>query len=140
MNEARALAAALSVEQQVVYGYGVAGAHLTGRDRARALTALQVHQTRRDRLATLVTAAGASPPTAAAAYALPFPVTSPTTARALCAHLEDGCCGAAWDLAASSAADDVARHLAVGWLTEAATSAAAWRGKGADAPALPGRP
>jgi hypothetical protein len=139
MNQMEALAAALAVEQQVIYGYGVAGAQPAGRDRALALAALSAHRVRRDRLAALLTAQGATPPAAAPAYALPFPVRTPAQARSLCALLEDGCAGAAWDLTAA-AATRATRALGVSWLTEAATRAAAWRGPTAVPAALPGRP
>lgn len=140
MKESDALVAAVAVEHEVVYGYGVAGAHLTGRDRSAALAALDVHRVRRDRLMALTRRAGRTPPAAQPAYALPFAVTGSATARRLCALLEDGCTGAAWDLTAASAPGGPARLTGVGWLTEAATRAAHWHGGGAAGPALPGRP
>jgi hypothetical protein len=139
MTEGDALAAAVTVTQQVVYGYGVAGAHLTGRDRRAARRALDAHLTRRDRLAGLLTRVGSSPPVASPAYALPFPVTDAVSARRLCAGLEDGCAGAAWDLVAAAGAGTAARVLGVTWLADAATAAATWR-DGSPSPALPGQP
>jgi hypothetical protein len=135
---AGALAAALVVEHQAIYGYGVAGAHLGGRPRADALAALDVHRLRRDRLAALLGNAGATPPAAAPAYALPSPVRDGVAATALCATLEDACAGAAWDLAAASPARSAARDLAVRWLAQADAAAVGWRG--APGPALPGQP
>jgi len=138
MTQPAALAAAVSVEHQVIYGYGVAGARLVGADRRAALQALGAHRVRRDQLVALLRPAAA--PAAAPAYALPFPVTDPASARRLCAQLEDGCAGAAWDLAAAAGPGRPARALAVGWLADAAGRAAHWRGGEAANPALPGAP
>ncbi|HET6909003.1 MAG TPA: ferritin-like domain-containing protein [Mycobacteriales bacterium] len=140
MTGAEALARAVAAEQQVIYGYGVAGAHLTGPQLGAALAALDVHRIRRDTLMQLLSAAGGRAPVEAPAYALPFAVTTPSTARALCALLEDGCAGAAWDLTAATAAHSPTRSLAVTWLGDSAVRAAQWRGRGAALPALPGRP
>ena len=139
MTETHALAAALVIEHQAVYGYGVAGAHLSGRGRADALAALDAHRLRRDELAALLIRAGGTPPVAAPAYVLPSPVHDVDGARSLCAALEEACAGAAWDLVAASAVRTPARALAVGWLAAAATAAVAWHDP-APGPALPGQP
>jgi len=136
MTLAQALTAALLVEHQVVYGYGVAGAHLSAGGRAQALRELDTHRLRRDQLAAML---GARAPVAAAAYALPYAVHDDVTARSLCAALEDGCAGAAWDLVDAAPADSTARGLGVSWLAQSAVSAAHWRG-GSPGPALPGQP
>ena len=136
MTERQALAAALSVEHQVIYGYGVAGAHVSAATHARVLRELDAHRLRRDRLAALL---GASAPAAAAAYAMPFPVHDDATARSLGAVLEDGCAGAAWDLVAAAAAGSAARDLGVSWIVDAAVAAARWRGVSPGTP-LPGQP
>ena len=133
---AQALAAALTVEHQVVYGYGVAGAHVSAAAHAQALRDLEAHRIRRDRLAAML---GPAAPVAAAAYALPFPVHDDATARSLCALLEDGCAGAAWDLVAAAAPGSAARDLGVSWLAESAVGAARWRSLSPGAP-LPGQP
>lgn len=138
MTLGEALAAALAVEHEVIYGYGVAGARLVGHDRSAALSAYDEHRLRRDRLAGLLTSRGLTPPVAAPAYAVPFPVTDTATARRLCAQLEDGCAGAAWDLVAASSPGDETRELGVQWLGEAATAGARWRGSAG--PPLPGQP
>lgn len=135
-----ALAAAVSTEDQVIYGYGVAGAHLRGRDRASASAAFDAHRLRREQLIRLLRRARGVAPLPAPAYAVPFPVTGAADARRLAAVLEDGCCGAAWDLAAAATAADPARTLAVTWLAQAAGAAATWRADPAADPALPGQP
>jgi hypothetical protein len=139
MTVVAALTAAVATEHQVVYGYGVAGAHLSGPARAVARAALAAHQLRRDRLAQLLTSERITAPLPAVAYALPFPVMDAASARRLCAELETACTGAAWDLVAAAAASTPARALGVDWLGDAATRAAYW-GDGSAAPSLPGRP
>lgn len=140
MTPAGALAAAVATEDQVIYGYGVAGAHLRGRDRAAAAAAFTAHRLRREQLVILLRRAGGTAPTAPVAYALPFPVHVPADARRLCALLEDGSCGAAWDLADASPPLQAARALAVTWLRDAATTASGWRRDPSAEAALPGQP
>jgi hypothetical protein len=142
MSSSRALQAALATRHAVIYGYGVAGAHLSARARRACLRRLDEHAAARDRIAVLVGAAGSTPAAASPAYALPFPVTDPTSAADLAAHLEDSVAGSAWDLVAASAAEGAARRLGIGDLAGAAAWASAWRalaGGGSD-PALPGQP
>ena len=126
MTEVDALVAAVDTENQTVYGYGLAGAHFAGRERAAALAALDAHRARRDQLASMVTQHGATPPTAAPAYAPPFPVVDVPSARNLCA--------------AASGPASQSRSLAVVWLTDSAVAAARWRGAAGSNPALPGQP
>lgn len=138
MSAAGAVRAAVRIEHEVVYGYGVVGAHLRGRDRRFAARRLAAHHQRRDDLGALAT----SLPTAASAYALPFPVVDATTARDLAVRLEDATAAAAWALVAVTAADSRARRLAVAMLSDAAAAAAQWRQRSdrTDDPALPGQP
>lgn len=142
MSELAALQAALAVEHQSVYGYGIAGAHLSGHLRETCLRRLDEHSAQRDRLAALVTAAGGTPVAAAPAYALPFPVTDATSAERLAARLEDAGTGTAWDLAAASTPGSAARRLAVAQLSDAAGWAARWHARAGDPPPppLPGQP
>jgi hypothetical protein len=84
----------------------------------------------------MITALGGTPVTSRAAYAVPNPVTGTTAAYALAAHLELGAADAAWDLVAASASRSTARAFAVGWITDAALSAALWGGT----QPLPGQP
>jgi hypothetical protein len=137
MTDLEALQAALAAEHAIIYGYGVAGARLTGKAEALATASIRVQRERRDTLSGLVTAAGATPVAAAPAYRTPFPVTGATTARRLAAALETGGTGAAWDLVAASAPDSPARRLAVAWLSDAAVRIARW---GEPVPPLPGQP
>jgi hypothetical protein len=136
MTLVEALQAALSVEQQVVYGYGALGAHLTGPLESFAVSCLAAHLAHRDALVALVTATGATPVAASPAYQLPFRVTSRASARRLAVRLEQASAGASWDLVASSDAGSSPRRSGVGWLTDAAVRLERW---GAEL-ALPGQP
>ena len=138
MSAAAAVRAAIRIEDQVVYGYGVVGAHLHGADRRLAAARLAAHQQLRDNLRAL----GVEAPAAAGAYALPFPVTDDATAAALAVRLEDAAGNAAWALIASAAAGSAARRLGVETLADVATAARRWRSRAGvtDDPALPGQP
>jgi hypothetical protein len=136
MTVLEALQAALSVEQQVIYGYGALGAHLSGELEGYATTCLTAHMTQRDAIAALVTATGATPVAAAPAYQLPFRVTDRSSARRLAVRLEQASAGASWDLVASSDPGSSPRRSAVDWLTDAAIRLEHW---GAEL-ALPGQP
>jgi hypothetical protein len=136
VTELAALQAALAAEQATIYGYGVSGSILRGSDRDYATDALEAHMVVRDRLIALVTAMGATPVAARAAYRLPFAVTGQTTAGALAGHVERGCADAFWDLVAATGPGSAVRTLAIGWLGDAAIRAAHWGAQ----QALPGQP
>lgn len=140
MTVVDALQAALAVEHQAVYGYGLAASHLTARARNRALAELVAAEARRDRLGSLVQAHGQTPVAPSPAYVPRTPVTDAASAVALCRQLDDASAGAAWDLAAASAADSPERELAVSWIGAAAVSAAQWAGGVDKTAALPGEP
>jgi hypothetical protein len=85
-----ALQAALAAEDAAVYGYGVAGAHLTGSRLATAEQDWTGHNQARDTLAAMISQLGAVPAAARAFYRLPFPVHGAAGAMTLAAYLEDG--------------------------------------------------
>ena len=122
----RALQAALTAENTAVYGYGVAGAHLTGARRAAAVRDWVAHENARDTLTTMLTARGGQPVTAAAAYALPFPVRNAAAAVSLAALLEDRV--AAVYLGLVGLSEPSLRAFGAARLRTAALRAAAWRG------------
>lgn len=138
MSALGAVRAAVRIENEVVYGYGVVGAHLRGQARRLAARRLAVHQQRRDDLRAFAT----DPPPPAAAYELPMLVVDRVTARQLAVSLEDAAAKAAWALVASTQAGSRARQFAVAALTDTATAAARWRELSGrtDDPALPGQP
>ena len=121
-----ALQAALAAEHAAVFGYGVAGAHLAGPQRGAAQRYWVAHQTARDTLAGLLTAAGARPAPAAAAYALPFAVHDARGAVELAALIEDRVTAAYLGVVALTGA--ALRDLGARQVRTAALRAAGWRG------------
>jgi hypothetical protein len=119
-------------EQAAVYAYSVAGAHLAGASRSAALVGLDAHRARRDRAASLVVAAQGTPPPAAVAYTLPFPVRSPSSARRLMSLVDNRLVGLYADAAQATTGDD--RRWAARAAAECATRAVSW---GAPAQAFP---
>ena len=85
-----ALQAALAAENAAIFGYGVAGAHLTGSSQAAAERDWTGHNQARDTLAAMISARGAVPAAAQASYQLPFRVHDASSATRLAAYLEDG--------------------------------------------------
>jgi hypothetical protein len=133
-----ALQGALAAENSAVYGYGVAGAHLTGTRRAAAVRNWVAHQNARDALTAMLAACGAQPAASAAAYTLPFGVHKPTAAVALATVLEDRVSAAYLGLV--GLADPALRAFGAQGVRTAALRAAAWRGStlafpGLDVPA-----
>lgn len=120
-----ALAAVLVAEHAAIYGYGVLGAHLTGSALTQAQQAEAAHRSRRDDLLVRLTAAGAKPPAADVAYALPFPVTDATSAQKLAVQLEERT-AAIWRVALGPTMGDQ-RKLVLAGLVDAALRAARWR-------------
>lgn len=129
-----ALTAALEAEHATIYGYGVAGAQLSGGEQDRARAAYDTHRARRDTLVALLLDRGAPAPAAAPAYALPAPVRDAPTARALAARLENGLAAHYADLVGATQNRDV-RRMAVTALQDCAVRATQW---GADMGAFPG--
>ena len=137
-----ALQAALTAENTAVYGYGVAGAHLTGAKRAAAVRYWVAHENARDTLTAMLTARGGQPVAAAAAYNLPFPVRDASAAVSLVTLLEDRVTAVYLGLVALS--EPALRAFGAAGARTAALRAAQWRGStlafpGLDVPA-PGAP
>jgi Domain of unknown function (DUF4439) len=85
-----ALQGALAAEDAACWGYGVAGAHLSGSLQDAAKQDWTGHNEARDTLADMIAARGGAPVAAQAFYRLPFPVHDTKSAMALAAYLEDG--------------------------------------------------
>jgi hypothetical protein len=130
-----ALQEALAAEHAAAYGYGVAGAHLSGRRQQDALADWNAHRAWRDQLVAMLTAQGAVPVAAAAAYQLPFPVTSPRSAAALAAALEAGVTRAYLGIVALPVED--LRTFGALAMQDSAVRAARWRGATVAFPGLP---
>ena len=122
----QALQTALAAEHAAVYGYGVAGAMLTGSDQAVARTDWTAHQQARDTLHAMIVKLGGTPVAASAAYTLPFAVHDAPSARRLAAALEDGVTQAYLGLVA--VADKTLRTFGALAMQPPANRAAAWRG------------
>ncbi|HEY7224349.1 MAG TPA: ferritin-like domain-containing protein [Micromonosporaceae bacterium] len=120
-----ALRAALAAEHAAIYGYGVAGAHLTGDTQKAARQAESVHRERRDEVALRIQEQGGALVAAEPAYALPFPVSNDADAKRLAARLEEGTAGA-WREALHGTEDDD-RRLALDALIDCAVMATRWR-------------
>ena len=120
-----ALQQALAAENSAVYGYGVAGAHLTGARRAAAVRNWVGHQNARDTLTAMLAARGAQPVAAAAVYQLPFGVHNAGAAVALVTLLEDRL-GAAY-LGLVGLDDPALRAFGARAVRAAALHAATWR-------------
>ncbi len=131
----QALQAALAAEHAAVYGYGVAGAMLTGTDRATALTDWRLHQQARDTLRVMIGKLGATPVAASPAYELPFTVQDAGSARRLAAALEEGVTRAYLGLVAVT--DPTLRALGALAMQPPANRAAAWRGSTIAFPGMP---
>ena len=121
-----ALQAALAAEDAAIFGYGVAGAHLTGSNQTAAERDWTAHNLARDTLAVMISRLGAAPAAAQAFYQLPFRVHDATSAMALAAYLEDGVTRAYLGLVAVS--DQRLRHFGALAVQDAAQRAAFWRG------------
>lgn len=137
MSLTDALQAALAVEHQVVYGYGVAGARLRGAAQHEAGSCLTRHKLLRDALAGLIAHQGAVPVPAEPAYALPFAVRGARSAAVLAVRLEDAAAGASWDvLSATTSTDRRVRAISISALSAAAEWSTRWRAVVGE-PALP---
>ena len=85
-----ALQDALAAENAAIFGYGVAGARLTGNKQATAQRDWLQHRLARDNLIGMITRLGATADAAQVYYQLPFTVRDQAQATALAAYLEDG--------------------------------------------------
>jgi hypothetical protein len=121
-----ALQAALAAEDAAVFGYGVAGAHLSGTHKTTAEQNWTGHNEARDTVAAMISALGATPVAAQAFYRLPSPVHDAASAMALAAYLEDGVTRAYLGLVAVS--DQRLRTFAALAMQSSAERAAFWRG------------
>lgn len=122
----QALQAALAAEDAAIFGYGVAGAHLSGSRKAAAEQDWTGHNEARDTLTSMISALGATPTAAQAYYRLPFSVDDAVSAAKLAAYLEDGVTRAYLGLVAVSGRKW--RTFGALAMQAAAGRAASWRG------------
>jgi hypothetical protein len=129
-----ALQAALAAEQAASYGYGIIGSHLVGRQFAAASKDFLAHERARDSLTTMLTARGAQPGPAAAAYQLPISVRTAPTALSLAVTLERQVTAAYLGLVAVP--DGALRTFAAHNMRDSAVRAARWSGRAETFPGL----
>ncbi len=129
-----ALQSALAAEEAASYGYGVVGAHLTGAAFNAASANCVIHERARDALVKLITALGATPEPAAAAYRLPIAVRNAADAARLAADLELAVLTAYVELV--GVADPGLRTLAATSMQDACIRAARWGGQSEAFPGL----
>ena len=122
----QALQAALAAEDAAIFGYPVAGAHLSGSRKAAAVQDWTEHNKARDTLTAMIAALGATPTAAQAFYRLPFEVTDAASAAKLAAYLEEGVTRAYLGLVAVS--DRRLRTFGALAMQPPAERAAFWRG------------
>jgi hypothetical protein len=134
----QALQAALAAENAAIYGYGVAGAMLSGDEQAAALSDWKLHLEARDTLQAMITKLGATPAAASAAYRLPFPVQDASSARQLAATIEDGVTRAYLGVVAVT--DQTLRTFGALAMQGPANRAAAWRGRTVAFPGMSSAP
>ncbi|HEY0718051.1 MAG TPA: ferritin-like domain-containing protein [Streptosporangiaceae bacterium] len=130
-----ALQALLAAENAAVYGYGLAGAQLSGSLLTAAQQDWNLHRAAQATVSAMVVQRGGTPAPAAAAYRPPFAVTSTATARSLAALLEDGLVQAYLGLVALT--DQDLRAFGAGQMQAAAVRASFWRGGTTAFPGLP---
>ncbi|GAA2655796.1 ferritin-like domain-containing protein [Streptomyces vastus] len=133
-GELKAVQAALRAEHAAVYGYGIVGGKAGEERQAEAQAAYDAHRARRDALTRAVRDLEGKPEPAAAAYALPFPVTDVDAAVRLAVELEERVAGVYSDVV--RAAGGERRRDAAQALREAAVRAARWRGGSVAFPGL----
>ena len=130
-----ALQAALAAENAAIFGYGVAGAHLTGNAQAAAGQDWTGHNQARDTLTAMISSLGAGPTAAQASYRLPFRVHDAASAMSLAAYLEDGVTRAYLGLVAVS--NPTLRAFAAKAMQASANRALAWSGTTVAFPGMP---
>jgi len=131
-----ALQAALAAENAAIFGYGVAGAFMTGSQRGTATVFWDEHKSARDTLASMLRGRGARPGAADAAYKMPFTVHDRHQAVALAAYLEDGVTAAYLGVVGATSQATL-RRFGAGAMQRPAVRAAYWRGSAEAFPGLP---
>jgi Domain of unknown function (DUF4439) len=129
-----ALQAVLAGEHACVYGYGALGPHAAELDQSTVSAAYETHLSRRDMLTELIRARSAEPVASLPAYAVPFPVHDPGSARRFAGLLEERLAALYADLIAVST-NTTLRDSSARALLDTAVLAAGWTGR---TTALPG--
>ena len=131
-----ALQGALAAENAAIFGYGVAGAYMSGAQQRTATAFWNAHRSAGDTLAGLLRARGAQPAAADASYKLPFTVRDRSRAVALAVYLEDGVTAAYLGVVGATAQTGL-REFGAKAMQASAVRAAHWRGSSLAFPGLP---
>jgi len=132
---------AVAAEHAAIWAYGVIGAHLTSPALDQARQCEAAHRDRRDAVLEQLTRAGTTPPAAAPAYQLPYPVTDQASALRLAVEVEERT-GAVWRATLPGLTGDD-RRAPLSYLVDSAIRATRWRRTAGQSPvtvALPGTP
>ena len=132
MSVTGAWQAALAVEHQAVFAYGLLGPRLSGTAQDLARTCAAAHATLRDTTEQSLAAAGVTPAGARGDYPALYPVDGPAAARRVAVRVEEDCASAwrylyAVAASASGASSLAARGAAQDALTASAVRAVQWR-------------
>ncbi len=141
-SESSALLTAIESENAAIFAYGVVAAFSNPARVNEVATHTAAHRARRDALVALSTDAGVTPPTAAAAYEVPFPVTDAVSAAQLAAQIESDT-AVTYRAFVEQGDTDQLRTFGIDGLTDAAIRGAGWRSALGTAPAtsaFPGDP
>jgi hypothetical protein len=130
-----AWSAVVSGEDAAIYAYSVAGGRVPAGARRRALAGLDAHRANRSRAAAEVSAAGGTPPPAAAGYVLPADIERSKVARAAMAAVDNALVATYADAAAASGG--ALRRWAARAAADCAVRAVTW---GAPTQAFPSAP
>ncbi|ATD70626.1 ferritin-like domain-containing protein [Gordonia amicalis] len=136
------LAVAADAENAAIFAYGVITAYVAAARRRMVGDYAAEHRARRDEIERTISAAGGTPPLAAAGYTLPVQVTDPESAAqaALAAEVD---CTTAYRALLEQADDESGRRIGVDGLSDCAVRAATWRALLQETPvtvAFPGSP
>jgi hypothetical protein len=131
-----ALQGALAAENAAIFGYGMAGAFMTGTEQSTATAFWNEHKSAADTLTSMLRALGAQPAAAGADYAMPFAVHDRHQAVALAIYLEDGVTAAYLGVVGATG-QAALREFGATAMRRPAVRAAYWRGS---AQAFPGMP
>ncbi|MBP2323892.1 hypothetical protein JOF56_004277 [Kibdelosporangium banguiense] len=133
---------ALGAEHAAIWTYSLVSAFLPASFNAALSDGVTSHRARRDATERALTAAGATPKSAEAAYVPPQPVTDQASSLAVLA-LAEADATVAWRSVLENTDDADLRKSALEYLTASAVRATRWRkaaGANPATPALPGQP
>ena len=122
-----ALYDAVATEHGIVYGYGLVSSHSSFEENALIAAAMSEHRERREAAIAMLDARSVTPPLPAAGYQVPTQVNDPTDAANLALRMEQDA-AVAWRAVLEQATSTEDREFAVNALTQAAVTAAKWRG------------